>query len=217
MAETSCFVSGCDAPRHAKGWCLKHYTRWRRLGSPTARMRGEVVDGRKICPGCGVDKPLPEYGASTRERCLACVAERARQRRAVRPDPPRPKHPAVCEHCGAAFMADKRRWRYCSPECTKARQYRDNWKNVAHRRIKERGVVVERFTREDIFERDGWVCQICHDPIDPAAKWPDTRCASIDHIIPISKDGEHSRANVQAAHLRCNLSKGARILTEVAA
>lgn len=211
MAE--CAITDCTASIFSRGWCTKHYTRWRRYGSPSARMPGEVVNGRRICPGCHTDKPLAEYGAPT-GRCRPCVAENMRQRRASQPDPKCAKFDAVCGNCGSAFKADGRRWKYCSPACTKARAWKDNWKNVAHRRINERGATVELFDREEIFDRDGWVCQLCHEPIDPNAKRPDLRCASVDHIVPISKGGEHSRANVQSAHLICNLTKGDRILTD---
>src|SRR5690606_41336129 len=52
-----------------------------------------------------------------------------------------------------------------------------------------------------VFERDGWICGICHDPIDPAVPWPDDRSKSLDHIVPMSKGGGHVWSNVQAAHL----------------
>jgi 5-methylcytosine-specific restriction endonuclease McrA len=36
--------------------------------------------------------------------------------------------------------------------------------------------------------------------------------ASLDHIIPISKDPDgHRRANVRLAHLRCNIKRGNRV------
>src|SRR5512139_3841971 len=102
MARRICTIEGCDKFVEGHGWCSKHYTRWQRYGSPTARMRGEVVDGCKICPGCGVDKPLADYGARANERCLKCQAERMRQRRAVKPAPQRPKFEAICGNCGSA-------------------------------------------------------------------------------------------------------------------
>lgn len=33
--RTPCIVEGCDRQRHSQqGWCLMHYKRWRRTGSP---------------------------------------------------------------------------------------------------------------------------------------------------------------------------------------
>ena len=69
----------------------------------------------------------------------------------------------------------------------------------------------EPYLRESIFERDGWKCGLCDEPIDPELKWPDTRSPSIDHVIPLSLGGDDTPANVQAAHLTCNVSKGNRV------
>jgi 5-methylcytosine-specific restriction endonuclease McrA len=79
------------------------------------------------------------------------------------------------------------------------------------RRARKLGATVEEFKCEEIYERDGWVCQLCDSDVDPELKWPESMSASLDHIIPLSKGGEHSRANSQLAHLKCNVDKGARI------
>ena len=67
-----------------------------------------------------------------------------------------------------------------------------------------------RYLNAEIFERDGWVCQLCDAPVDRSLNYPDTGSASLDHILPLSRGGHHVHANVQLAHLFCNLSKGAR-------
>jgi alpha-galactosidase/6-phospho-beta-glucosidase family protein len=66
---------------------------------------------------------------------------------------------------------------------------------------------VEKFTDREIFERDGWVCQLCRKPVDRTLVHPEPLSPSLDHRLPIAKGGGHTRANVQLAHLRCNLSK----------
>lgn len=38
---------------------------------------------------------------------------------------------------------------------------------------------------------------------------------SIDHVIPLSRGGAHAMGNVQSAHLRCNSSKGDKLIGEV--
>lgn len=69
----------------------------------------------------------------------------------------------------------------------------------------------ERFAPVEVFERDGWTCGICDLPVDPSAKWPEPDSVSLDHIIPLSRGGEHTRANTQCAHLYCNTVKGASV------
>ena len=68
----------------------------------------------------------------------------------------------------------------------------------------------ERIEIDNLVIRDGFDCQICDEPIDwsrcKAKKlWP-----SLDHIIPISKGGEHIYDNCRMVHFGCNAKKGNR-------
>ena len=81
----------------------------------------------------------------------------------------------------------------------------ERWKR---RQDQIRATKVQPIRNIDIFERDGWTCALCHQPIDPDLMWPDPACATLDHIVPLSKGGQHTLDNVQAAHARCNISKG---------
>lgn len=59
-----------------------------------------------------------------------------------------------------------------------------------------------------IARRDGWTCRLCGHPIDPALTG--TRhlmSASRDRIVP---GQPYTPANVQLAHLRCNIIRGDR-------
>lgn len=206
-----CSVGECVALVIARGWCSKHWTRWDRYGDPGARMPGEVVDGRKICPGCGQDKLLPEYGQS-RVYCKPCAAANTAAYRVTHPYEPVPGVPAECDCCGQPFLADKRRWRYCSRECFLAYKNRANWKHYQARKARLRDAFVESFDRLEIFERDGWICQICREPVDREARFPHPASPSLDHIVPIARGGEHSRANAQTACLGCNVRKGVRLI-----
>jgi hypothetical protein len=66
-------------------------------------------------------------------------------------------------------------------------------------------------TDEEIFERDGWRCQVpgCKKrEIRRDLKYPDPRFPSIDHIVPLSLGGDDTAANKRASHLRCNVARG---------
>lgn len=80
------------------------------------------------------------------------------------------------------------------------------------RRVRMRGPdgVIERIDPHEICCRDEWRCGLCRELIDPSVRWPDPKSASLDHIIPLAANGTHTAANVQAAHLLCNIRKGAR-------
>jgi len=76
-------------------------------------------------------------------------------------------------------------------------------------RALKRGASHEPYTTDYVFERDNWMCQICGRKINKRLKWPNPQSKSIDHIIPLSRGGNDSPLNVQAAHLRCNVGKNA--------
>ncbi|WP_392671322.1 HNH endonuclease [Streptomyces sp. LN785] len=63
---------------------------------------------------------------------------------------------------------------------------------------------IERFTAEEIGDRDGWVCGLCEDPVDRTRQRPDPRSPSLDHIRTIAAGGTHTRDNVRLTHWGCN-------------
>jgi 5-methylcytosine-specific restriction endonuclease McrA len=79
------------------------------------------------------------------------------------------------------------------------------------RRIVKLKAFVEDVQLGTLWIRDGGTCQLCGDPINPALKAPDPKSVSIDHVIPLSRGGEHSYANTQLAHFGCNSRKGSRV------
>lgn len=59
-----------------------------------------------------------------------------------------------------------------------------------------------------IAKRDGYRCGICGGRVDMKLKHPDPGFASLDHVVPIADGGDDlDPANLQLAHLRCNLAK----------
>lgn len=81
--------------------------------------------------------------------------------------------------------------------------------NETARRARKRAAFVEKVFRQKLFERDQGICGICGQPVDP-------KRYHVDHIVPLIKGGEHSYANTQIAHPRCNSAKGARVLAQAA-
>jgi hypothetical protein len=77
------------------------------------------------------------------------------------------------------------------------------------RRVRMKNAFVESVDYLTVFEKNNWICQLCNRPVSKLRDKRLVDSASLDHIIPISKGGEHSYANTQLAHLSCNLIKGA--------
>lgn len=79
------------------------------------------------------------------------------------------------------------------------------------RRAIVRGAAAEKFKISEIYERDGWICQLCGEQVDPNLAYPDAMSASLDHVVPLSRGGAHVRTNVQLAHLICNIRKSDQV------
>lgn len=69
---------------------------------------------------------------------------------------------------------------------------------------------IGRTERLAIYERDGWVCQLCTGPVDREAPATSDWAPSLDHIEPRSFAliPDHSARNLRTAHRWCNSARG---------
>lgn len=88
-----------------------------------------------------------------------------------------PKAPRRCP--GAGCTTRITHTKYC-PEHTPAWDTPSGWQRPAG----------WAKTREDVLERDGWICHICHRP----------GADTVDHLVPVSLNGGHSLGNLAAIH-----------------
>lgn len=63
--------------------------------------------------------------------------------------------------------------------------------------------------KREIFERDKWVCQYCGEKVTPEN-------VTLDHFIPLSKGGKHSKDNLKTCCLICNAVKSGKTYEEAA-
>jgi hypothetical protein len=105
---------------------------------------------------------------------------------------------------------------FCSTECLgdfKSLQNADNKYRSSIKRTASKFKVAydETITRREVFARGNGICYICgqlthyenSDKYSPLL-------ATVDHLIPWTKGGEHSWENVKLCCLRCNIVKGNR-------
>ncbi len=151
--------------------------------------------------------PLTGYA----KYCNGCSLELQRAKARMRYKK-RPRHATRCIVCGKTIPSSAPSSRiYCTGSCSRNAQRKRNRlaRRIAHRvRVRQMaGVNINPF---EVFERDGWVCQLCRKPVarDKTAPHPKSPC--VDHIVPLSKGGVHEMRNVQCAHFLCNSRKSDR-------
>lgn len=77
------------------------------------------------------------------------------------------------------------------------------------KRVKNKGTNSSADKRINVLaERDGWICALCGEPIDPSLKGLHPMRATRDHIIPRSEKGSNALSNLQLAHSVCNGRRG---------
>ena len=81
----------------------------------------------------------------------------------------------------------------------------------SRRRARMRGVKVVAVPAIEIFGRDEWKCQRCRRKTRPDWNMNHNLYPTMDHIIPLSRGGEHLPSNIQTLCRRCNTSKGVQV------
>lgn len=116
--------------------------------------------------------------------------------------------PRRCPECGVDFTPKygQKARRFCSVE------HGDRHHARLQRRRRDERLIrngLERFNELEVLARDGWRCCLCgiETPRELRGTF-DPRAPEIDHIIPVSRGGPHTRRNTQCACRRCNLLKG---------
>jgi 5-methylcytosine-specific restriction endonuclease McrA len=79
----------------------------------------------------------------------------------------------------------------------------------ARRRARAFGATeVEEIDSYFVRQRDNELCHLC-------GRWVSVHDASLDHVVPLAKGGQHTLDNVKLAHKVCNSKKGDRLLGEI--
>ena len=213
MDIVSCSVANCSNPqRYAKtGWCNAHYVRWQRSGDVQAdvplhshRMR-DREDGTRMCRRCDAWKPLEDYAKNAR-----CASGRL----------------GVCKPC----QVEDHRKRYEGKEARLIEIRKATYLNNKDKRIAEsvlsvhrrRALIAERSVDEGITvaalrARDGDACCYCGVVMDFVAAQRGSISplrASLEHVLPLSRGGDHSWANTALACHRCNMQKNNKTVDE---
>ena len=166
----------------------------------------------KFCNGCLISKDPSEFAKhkankdGLQDRCKSCNREYRQRNREQIVTYLKSYHKLN----KASIAAVNKAWINANREAFHKiqKKYRSNNRDkVANwaqsRRAKEHNQFIEYIDRIEVFNRSLGICGICTKKIESDFH--------VDHIIPLSKGGLHSYANVQAAHPECNLRKHNKI------
>lgn len=217
----------CEACQPGQSWKCFSGTRTARCGhevkshgGPPRKRCDECKNRPRFCAreGCGKTGLAANAKYCSRWCCEVASGQRLAE----------PLARLVCalDGCGRDFQPVHSRQRCCSERHGQihwnrvsradGRQKPPPWDDRRRARwvqrdaAKRTGEAAEEIDRDAIGDRDGWCCGICLKRIDRALPWPDPQSPSLDHVVPLSKGGTHTAANVRITHLRCNVARGNR-------
>lgn len=107
---------------------------------------------------------------------------------------------------------------YCSNRCVQTQPHYAEIKRVARLKGKarKRAATVESVSPARVFERDGWMCHLCGGKTLKHKRGTyHPKAPELDHIVPLSKGGEHSYRNTACAHRKCNAAKSDKIMGQL--
>lgn len=192
-----------DIKRHRDSWLKR-----------SAELKARLATVVLTCGECDVEFRPPDLRGA-RKYCSSKCSKKAQNKRQAERDKLVPCKADGCTnqrkcrgYCSGCYKRIGIEKGWCKPEPSWNESRRANYQK---RRALKSGATAEKIISQEVYDRDGWVCGICTEPVDPLLKWPDPFSASLDHVVPLSLGGTHTYDNVQCAHLRCNVSKGNRI------
>lgn len=158
----------------------------------------------KICTKCKKIKDLSEFNRrkmsidGLQPTCRFCDNERSRKYAADHREEACIKARKWVEKNRERANENKRRYRKERPDV-----WRKN--NALRRARKNKAKIFGEVDFDKILKRDKGKCWLCRKKV---AK----KDLSFDHVIPLSKGGEHSERNIRVAHLSCNCSKNSKLI-----
>ena len=147
------------------------------------RKRSEVIEGEKLCLSCSTMRPLTDFSPSKRglggvsSYCRACANARPTDRETIR--------------------RNTAEYRVRHPERWRALHRLSQFKRRTLLAAAADGTITDEVLRE-IYARTH--CCYCRQPISEKKR-------TLEHIIPLSRGGQHSVTNIAMACFSCNSSK----------
>lgn len=187
------------------------------LNCGNARYRAKhprpVYKDVEVCGKCKKEKPLysfPKYKRQDKSigYCVKCNGCKRSPKTKIKTHQPYLKNENLVKFCIKCqtvkpiekFAKKLNSYGYCKPCNT------EHSLNYTYRKKSATKTTI-KFSKSDIVKRDGLTCYLCE-------KTFTADFLTIEHLIPLSRGGDHKPENVKLACLSCNCSKNAKTLTE---
>lgn len=105
---------------------------------------------------------------------------------------------------------------YCSIKCKKQAKRETSKINKKVRRARKHTNLYESVNPVKVFNRDRWICKLCG--IKTPKRMRGTiapNAPELDHIVPLSKGGQHTYSNVQCLCRSCNSNKHDKLIGQL--
>jgi hypothetical protein len=233
VGHATCSIDGCASGAIARGWCNKHYQRWRAHGDPShsSPFTDRESHAGRACAVNGCDRqrrkrdwcsnhythwrnhgdPCAPYAFkwASEKRCVVCGVEEWEGRG-------RKVCSAACRRIYQRHGTERPSSVACAG-CGRAVDLTARGKGGRLKRVDTalcRHCANRRYLRHGrsasvLAERDGSHCGICAAPVDMELAHPHPMSASVDHVVPRAHGGADDFSNLQLAHLTCNQKKHA--------
>jgi 5-methylcytosine-specific restriction endonuclease McrA len=212
----------CDRPATSKGLCSNHYSQAHRAKHGRVYPDGQFRRPARECAIC--KKPVTRVFESSEtamhKKCriefpgkarrvnngkVSLARKSAEARLAKAAKGVRGNRVFVaggCSWCGTYFVGTGAAASYCSDKCRTSATFR--------KRSSGKTFKISPKKRFEVYERDGWTCQLCDHAVSPHEHYLSDFAASLDHIIPQSRQlvPDHSVSNLRLVHRWCNSSRG---------
>jgi hypothetical protein len=218
-----CKVDGCTREAKFKNYCSKHYQMWKKHGDPkggkheyTIRKAITHSDGTRTCSQCNQRLPISEFHKDKnatdgyRSKCKKCRISNVqswysdnRERQSTREKIRRRSNPEkYAEKEALRYEKDKDKRLLLATEHSHLRKARK--KKVRT----ERGI--SKLSLKKIFGTKCYYCGIEMDFSTGSGRKFNRSMATIEHLIPLAKGGEHTFENTVLACRHCNISKNSK-------
>lgn len=190
------YMPGCRS-------CGRHFDR---MGRPaiycSSACQASAQDVQAECTACGKTFETTIHGGrkTCSEGCARALISAGGKRAARVPRRTRP-----CAGCSIPVSCSGK-VALCAG-CATERQ-RARWRRKGA--VRRRGAVAvgEPMSVEQLGERDGWRCHLCHRKVKAGLHYLDPGAATFDHLIPVADGGVDAPENLRLAHRRCNTRRG---------